>query len=336
MPKKGRWYEEEFMEYYELGFSTREICNKLGIGENAGYKFLQSKGLKSHAHKPMVITQEQIEQIKKKYVEENKTIEDISRELQIKQGTVNYWLRKFQITRPNGKSSDCNHNYFKEINTPSKAYFLGLLYADGGFMFSKKSDTYTKISLGLELKEEDRYIIEEFKKQLESGLPIEEIQTEEKYIVNGKEYNFSKRNVRFRVTCKELIQDLFNLGCGLNKTYNLTGIPNIPEEFKRFFILGFYDGDGIAAVAHKKRSSNYMGFCGTYEMMKSLSVYLHDTLNLSEKEPYYNKFNHIYYLQYNKYNDIIVLFDYFYKNLNIPYLTRKEIKMKEYIESKKL
>lgn len=333
MPKKGRWYEDEFMKYYNMGMGTRDICKELGIGESAGYKFLQSKGLKSHAHKPIVVTQEQINLIKEKYLN-NKTIEEIAEEMNIKSGTVNYWLRKMNITRPNGIPSDCNHNYFKEINTPNKAYFLGLLYADGGFMSNKVSDTYKKTTLCLELKKEDKYIVEEFKKQLESDLPLKEYIVDQEREVNGKVYKYTKHNIAFRVTCKNIISDLIKLGCGFDKTHNLKGIPDIPEEYIRYFLLGFFDGDGIASVGKVGKKQGYMGFCGTYEMMNSIMVYLYKELKLPYREPYYNNTNHIYYLQYSKLDDIKILFNYFYQDLDIPHLIRKENKIKKYIQTK--
>ena len=48
-----------------------------------------------------------------------------------------------------------DESYFKEINTESKAYFLGLMYADG---------SVSKNTFYLKLKDED--IIQEFKKHL--------------------------------------------------------------------------------------------------------------------------------------------------------------------------
>ena len=153
-------FEEEFLKYYNKGLSTKEICEILGISKNIGYKFIRKIGLASNSKKFFVVDEEFIDKIKVKYLE-GKTIAQISKEFDLKKGTINYWLRKLKITRPRGKISDCDNQYFKQINTPSKAYFLGLLYADGGIIFSNNKKT-----LSLELKQEDRYILEEFKKNV--------------------------------------------------------------------------------------------------------------------------------------------------------------------------
>lgn len=311
------------MTYYNMGWSTKAICEKINCSQNKGYKFIKKKGLKSHAHLPVVVNEKQISEIKERYLN-GQTIQTISKEMSIKEGTVNYWLRKFKITRPNGKSSECNHDYFKNIDTPNKAYFLGLLFADGGIMSGKNQ---TKKTLSLELKWEDKYILEEFRKQLQASSEVKETKKEQKWEVNGKIYNITKHNAYFRITCKPLIDDLINWGCLLDKTISLKEIPNIPEEFKRFFLLGFYDGDGIVSVG----KSAYMGFCGTKSMMESISNFLSETLNFKVKTPYYNKSNKIYYLQYGTQKEIDILFNYFYQNLEIPCLKRKLNKIKNYL-----
>ena len=59
-----------------------------------------------------------------------------------------YFLRKFKTI---------NENYFDEINSEEKAYFLGLLYADG---CNHNLDKKKKISISLQ--EEDKFILEQF------------------------------------------------------------------------------------------------------------------------------------------------------------------------------
>ena len=220
-------------------------------------------------------------------------------------------------------------SYFENIHSPSKAYFLGLLYADGGYLKRVSENGRIDLSLSLELKKEDSYIIEEFKKQLESSLPVKEIIKDETMISNGKEYSFTKNNCYFRIGSKKLISDLISWGCVENKTKELSNVPNIEKGYLRYFLLGFYDGDGIASVGERA----YIGFCGTEEMMKSISLILNQELNLRIKKPYYNKSNHIYYLQYNINEEIEKLFNYFYKDLKIPHLIRKEEKIRNYLNA---
>lgn len=146
-----------------MGFSTTEICSFLNENRSRGYKLLKKLNLSSHKPIGSVVNKEDVDKITSLYLS-GKTVEKISKETNIKIGTVNYWVRKLGIARPNGKVPDCNSNYFENIDSPSKAYFLGLLYADGGYLKKVSKNGRIDLSLSLELKKEDSYIIEEFKK----------------------------------------------------------------------------------------------------------------------------------------------------------------------------
>ena len=314
-------FEKIFLELYKQGKSTTEICSELGVNRNKGYKLLQKLGLHSHIP-PRSISSKQIEEIVQKYLL-GQTIQEISKELKIKKGTVNYWLRKKGITRPNGKVPALNQDYFENIDTPSKAYFLGLFFADGGFMKSKRKNGKYNLTISLELKVEDGYIIEEFKKEINCENDIGDDERDQYRKVNGKEYYYHKHNKYLRFGSVKMVEDLKKWGCTENKTKELFCVPDIPPNLLRYFLLGFYDGDGIASVGQR----SYMGFCGTESFMKSVAENLNQLINLPLKKPFFNQFNKIYYLQYNRKEEIEKLYHFFYDNLNIPCLIRKKDKI---------
>ena len=69
---------------------------------------------------------------------------------------INYICREKGITRPNGKVAILNHNYFDNIDSEEKAYFLGLLTADGNIQHHiKKGNSWT---ITLELMKDDKYL----------------------------------------------------------------------------------------------------------------------------------------------------------------------------------
>lgn len=328
--KEQKEFEEEFFKLYEQGLSTTEICNKLGVNRNKGYKLLQKKNKKSHSHLPVAVTQEEIEKIKQYYTN-GETIRAISKKMGIKEGTVNYWLRKFNVTRARGPQSKCNHDYFENIDTPNKAYFLGLLYADGSILDGKTKNGRDKLTISIELKSSDSYILEEFRKQIEYETEVKMDKGRISHItVKNKTYKILKDNAYLRISCTKMAQDLIKWGCVIRKTEKLTKIPDIPKELIRYFLLGFFDGDGIASFG---KFSHYVGFCGTLNMMEDIALYLHRELNLPLKKPYYNKSNKIYYLQYTPKEQIRKIYDYFYKNLKIPHLIRKENKIISYLRA---
>ena len=118
----------------------------------------------------------------------------------------------------------CDHNYFKEIDTHEKAYFLGLLMADG--CVNKKNNTTT-----LALHKKDVDVLEIFKLALNS---------------NAVFYD-EKGCYSFRIHSPMIKKDLINLGCVPAKSLILD-FPELKNKFIWSFILGYFDGDGCACL----------------------------------------------------------------------------------------
>ena len=66
----------------------------------------------------------------------------------------------------------CNESYFKEINSPDKAYWLGFLMADG-FIESKRKNGNQKFGVTLQIKDEKH--LYKFKEALTEGWPVSAI-----------------------------------------------------------------------------------------------------------------------------------------------------------------
>lgn len=60
-----------------------------------------------------------------------------------------------------------NKKYFDVINTEAKAYFLGLLYADGCNVQNPNTG-----EISITLQEKDRDILEKLKQEIESDYPL--------------------------------------------------------------------------------------------------------------------------------------------------------------------
>lgn len=125
-----------------------------------------------------------------------------------------------------------NKHYFEKINTEDKAYFLGLLYADGQINIDGR---YLRLSLN----ETDKSILEDFLTCLNSDYNLHFIDKQSKNLNHSNQYYVQVNGLKI---CK----DLEKLGCGQNKT-NLLLFPNkgtIPNNLIRHFIRGYFDGDG--------------------------------------------------------------------------------------------
>ena len=95
-----------------------------------------------------------------------------------------------------------------------------------------------------------------------------------------------------------------------NLQFTLLDIINKPDSSK---VVEFFD--------------NLEQAIGTEAFMKSVAENLNLLINLPLKKPYFNQFNQIYYLQYNRKEEMKKLYHFFYDDLNIPCLIRKRDKI---------
>lgn len=198
------------------------------------------------------------------------------------------------------------NNYFETINSADKAYFLGLIVADGNIYSGNN-----KKRLQISLTDEDKYILERFNNYAKFNTNL---------IVSHPED--TKPRQMLAVTSIKIYDDLVKYGIKENKSHKSTHIPNIPKYLIPHFIRGYFDGDGIA------KKEGYIGFCGSYEIISEIKNELIKECNVKDNKITYNKSNHIYYIQWGSKEDIKSIFNYLYKNKQDLYLTRKYNKIK--------
>lgn len=183
-------------------------------------------------------------------------------------------------------------SYFKSIDTEDKAYFLGLMYADG---------SVSKNAFYLKLKDED--IIQEFKKYLKAETNIK--------IINNQ-YSLT-------ICRQSMCNDLINQGCYINKTASIR-FPSLDKKLMRHFIRGFYDGDG-SLILNANRSHNCLNFTsGSLEFLQQLQDNLKDisiTNGGISKEKNYE----VWHLRYGG-KQVHIILDWLYNSSNL-YLKRK-------------
>jgi intein/homing endonuclease len=125
-----------------------------------------------------------------------------------------------------------NESYFDNIDTEEKAYFLGLLFADGNV-----NTKYNAVVLKLQQK--DELILSRFSH----------------VILNKKLLYKSENNILVKFSSYHIKQQLISLGCIPNKSLKLQW-PKwlIDSELQRHFIRGYFDGDGCL-------TQTYLNFC---------------------------------------------------------------------------
>lgn len=133
-----------------------------------------------------------------------------------------------------------NENYFSIIDTEYKAYFLGLLYADGTNYLGKRN------RFEIQILETDKEIIEKFKEDIHYTGPLHTIPERVMYNkIKNKTY-ICKPLIRLNISSKKICKDLEKLGMSNNKTFTLKfpTAEQVPIKFIWHFLRGYSDGDG--------------------------------------------------------------------------------------------
>lgn len=124
-----------------------------------------------------------------------------------------------------------NQDYFSVIDTPSKAYFLGFIASDG-CIYKRKTYNQQGI-LRFQIIKEDEKILQILKDELGTDIPL---------------HHHSGKYVSLEICCEQIYKDLNELGLHERKTYG-NAIPNgISNEFFKYFIRGYFDGDGTIST----------------------------------------------------------------------------------------
>jgi hypothetical protein len=158
-------------------------------------------------------------------------------------------------------------DYFKEINSEEKAYWLGFICADG---------TITKSNNKVSLISKDLEVIEGFKKSTCAGHKISKIsvydkRTEKTYV----SYSIQIGNEIFT-------QHLINLGVTNNKS-NILEFPNIEEKYYSYFIAGLFDGDGSVFSCGKYKNHLGVSLIATIEIIDFIRKYITENLSIEPK-----------------------------------------------------
>ena len=168
--------------------------------------------------------------------------------------------------KPQFRKKHINENIFDIIDTQEKAYWLGMLYADGYVtLYHKKGDNYS-----VELCLKDKEHIEKFINFLgdKEHKPTKKIAK-----LNGKEFI----EWRYAVYSKQLSTSLVKNGCLENKSLILK-FPNeniVPKNLICHFIRGYTDGDGTVAIYNLPHYS----LLGTKEFLdKIIDIFLEKEL----------------------------------------------------------
>lgn len=248
------------------------------------------------------LSKESLEQMRIMYEDKMLSTVEIGKFFNLSDHTVAVRLKELGVNVTKKRSKKItNRRYFENIDSSRKAYFLGLIVADGSVIFHKN-----KYAFRIELVSSDDYLIKELVKDLGADESVVKVsqrinRNKTSYVSFGDEL---------------LVNDLAKYGVVPNKTFTAY-FPDIPSEFYRDFIRGYFDGDGTVYMCGKYVRT---AFYGNASIIKAIKNFLMQDIGLSDLT-ICNRGNHVSFHMGSQ-TVLQRFFNLYYKDSDI-YMVRK-------------
>jgi hypothetical protein len=208
-----------------------------------------------------------------------------------------------------GRKYSLNENYFTIIDTIDKAYFLGLLFADG-------CNTGRGVKLDLQMK--DKKIIEKFVRYINYGGVIYSTKRKSGYSDNCEMSSLI-------ISSKKISFDLTRHGCVERKT-NFCDFPNINKIFYNHFIRGVFDGDG--GIYINKKGQRKIHFTGNILLIEKINSIISENCKIKKSKLYFYKKSkkNIVSIEFHGNRQSENIYSFLYEDCNDLFLLRKKLK----------
>ena len=221
---------EELKELYINGMSRSELAKHFNVSVTTIFRKLIENGLIENTktfsdnEKRNIIAEynktKNISLTAKLFNVQTQNIIPILKESNVQLSDVSSARRKYEI----------NEHYFDIIDTPNKAYCLGIWYADGCV-------SSTNNGIYLNLQDTDKSLLEQINKELNNTKPL-------KYVEKSKENSNWKDIYGIVIYSKTMKEALIKNGVLPRKSLIIQYPTFLPDELQNHFIRGVFDGDG--------------------------------------------------------------------------------------------
>lgn len=219
-----------------------------------------------------------------------------------------------------------DENYFDNIDTPDKAYFLGFIYADG-FVIKNHDKGRGHNVLGITLAETEP--LEKINKYIKCNKPIFSF-TQDGFKEGSQKY-------RLIFPSDHLVESLEKWGCTERKTFTIK-FPNfLSDDLIHHFVRGYFDGDGSVFMhAIKSNGKDYRNLgitiCGTENFLTELIKAVNLPENCLFRE--YRRETDCWEIKLNSNIRCLNFYHYLYKDASDLFLTRKREKFENFIKER--
>ena len=233
------------------------------------------------------------------------------------------YMRKYGITHRDFSKKSINEDYFANIDTQDKAYYLGLLTADSCVYRSGKT-----LVVQWNIAEKDKLELIRFNNIIESTYNIYPQQCS--LAQTGKEYH----SFGLAISNHVFVQHLIDHGVAIGKDNRLT-LPILNDGLMSHFLRGYFDGDGYISVSNRQGRSKVIastGYIGRLPIINSIIKTLnYYDINFSVYHNFYH--SPLMWTAITSARDVIQRFyDFLYQDANI-FFQRKKDKFTDYLMS---
>lgn len=250
-------------------------------------------------------TDEEIEYLKNNYL--MKTNKELSKELNRSKTAIDIKINRLGLVK---SPYHYDHNFFENIDTEEKAYWIGFIMADGCITIGKNNSC----ELAIHLSSKDKEHLRKFNKALKGNIPIQV--KEELCNLDNKTH----QTAIIRIYSQKIVHDLEKYNVITNKSLVKVFPTNIPEYLMNHYIRGYFDGNGSIY-----NSNGYVGcsfYTGSLNFLEKLKEFL-QSQNIKTSNPFHpNKGNKCYSIKISGIKNCDNFLNYIYKNSTI-YLDRK-------------
>lgn len=250
---------KKYLELCGLGKTREEIANEIGVTLRTICEYQKRLGVSAR-------NKYDLDGNIEKYISmcnSGCTKAQISQELRVTIKTVEHYAKRTGVKPRSGRKASINENYFDVIDSEEKAYFLGLLSADGYIDSSEKT-----VCLALNQKDVDA--IYKIKQATNCKNNITRTSTPNCVCLN--------------MCSKHMVKTLSRYGIVRNKS-KILPFPELPPGLYRHFFRGYCDGDGCV---HKRQVVIVVGSkCFLDGAVDYLEEAFHRKMSVSPMGTYY-------------------------------------------------
>lgn len=215
-----------------------------------------------------------------------------------------------------------NAEYFSDINTQEKAYWLGFIWADGSISkTAPRCSGPNRFTLSQIETEADH--LQAFMQAIEcSYTPV----------LRDRNRTLGKRTLVLNVNSRPFCMALENLGYGTKE--QRTDIPPMPQELLHHFIRGYFDGDGCLSVYEQNGTHRQeWSLTGNEKLLVKIQNILNLETSVSKNVALkrYKRTTKAVGLRYGRRSDIPSLYDYMYDGATV-YMESKHQKFEKFFQ----